>query len=94
MIVSANDQTITFVKTGGVLAADTYTVTFRSAANGFVDTSGNLLDGNADGTPGDNYVTTFTVAPSYGPGPGPPRLRPRPRPARRHPRRHRDRPSA
>ena len=64
LIVTPGNQTITFVETGGVLAPDTYTVTFRSAANGFVDLSGNLLDGNADGTPGDNYTTTFTVAPS------------------------------
>ena len=29
----------------------TYTLTLRSAANGFVHTSGELLDGNGDGTP-------------------------------------------
>ena len=66
---------ITFIQTGqsgvlgsaapgtlfGVLPNDTYTVTLRSASNGFQDTNGNLLDGNADGTPGDDYVTTFVV---------------------------------
>ena len=62
LIVSPGNQTITFVKTGGVLAPDTYTLTLRSAANGFVDASGNLLAGN--GSPGHNYTTTFTVAPS------------------------------
>jgi len=45
----------------GVLAAGNYTVTFRSAANGFKDANGGLLDGNGDGASGDNYVTTFTV---------------------------------
>ena len=35
LIVSPGNQTITFVKTGGVLAPDTYTLTLRSAANGF-----------------------------------------------------------
>ena len=64
LIVSPDNQSITFVKTGGILAPDTYTVTLRSAANGFQDTSGGLLDGNGDGTTGDNYTTTFTVAPS------------------------------
>ena len=64
LIVSANDETITFVKTGGVLAPDTYTVTFLSTTNGFVDNTGNFLDGNADGTAGDNYVNAFTVASS------------------------------
>ncbi len=68
-------QRITFIQTGqagvlgsaaagtlfGVLPNDTYTVTLRSAANGFQDTSGNLLDGNANGTPGDNFGTTFVV---------------------------------
>jgi len=46
----------TFVKTGGVLAPDTYTLTLRSAANGFVDTVGRLLDGNDDGVAGGDYV--------------------------------------
>ncbi len=45
----------------GVLPNDTYTVTLRSASNGFQDTGGNLLDGNGDGTAGDNFVTTFVV---------------------------------
>ncbi len=45
----------------GVLPNGTYTVTLRSATNGFQDTSGHLLDGNADGTPDDDFVTTFVV---------------------------------
>ena len=64
LIVSPDNKTITFVKTGGVLVPDTYTLTLRSAANGFRDLSGGSLDGNGDGTPGDNETTTFTVAPS------------------------------
>ena len=72
---SDGNTRITFIQTGqtgvlgsaaqstlfGVLPNDTYTVTLRSASNGFQDTSGNLLDGNGDGTAGDNYVTTFVV---------------------------------
>src|SRR5581483_5849831 len=70
---------ITFLRTGNVLPPDTYTVTLRSAASGFkVLVTGELLDGNADGTPGDNYTTTFTVAssavvvsiPDFARGPG------------------------
>ena len=61
MILSDGNRQITFVRTGGPLAADTYTVTLRSAANGFREPGGDLLDGNADGTVGDDYSTTFTV---------------------------------
>ncbi len=71
----AGQQRITFIQTGqsgvlgsaaagtlfGVLPDGTYTVTLRSASNGFQDVDGNLLDGNGDGTPGDNFVTTFVV---------------------------------
>ena len=73
LIIDPSDQTITFVKTSnftganfnpstGVLAAGTYTVTFRSAANGFVDSLGDPLDGANNGNPaGSNYVATFVV---------------------------------
>ena len=61
---------MTFVATGGVLPADTYTVTLRSAADGFTDAAdGELLDGeknanfpSGNGTAGGNFVTTFTVS--------------------------------
>ena len=46
-----------------MLAAGTYTVTFRSATNGFVDSLGDPLDGANNGNPaGSNYVATFVVA--------------------------------
>jgi hypothetical protein len=64
LVVNGGGTGITFVRTGGVLAADTYNVTLRSAANGFRDTAGALLDGNADGIPGDDFVSSFTVTPS------------------------------
>ncbi len=51
-----------------MLAAGTYTVTFRSAANGFVDSVGVPLDGANNGNPaGSNYVATFVVAASSPP---------------------------
>jgi hypothetical protein len=58
-----NPQTniATFVRTGGPLLPDNYTLTVRSTPDGFADGSGNLLDGNGDGTAGDDYVQQFTV---------------------------------
>jgi hypothetical protein len=61
LAVDAAGTHLTFVRTGGALPADTYNLTFRSAADGFKDTGGGLLDGNRDGTPGDNYTFTFAV---------------------------------
>jgi hypothetical protein len=52
-----------FHKTGSPLEADTYTVTLRSAADGFKDRDGALLDGDSDGTPGGDFVTIFTSDP-------------------------------
>ena len=62
LVIAADNQTISFIATGGVLAADTYTATLRSAADGFEDTTARLLDGNGDGTAGDDYTSEFTVA--------------------------------
>jgi hypothetical protein len=71
LITDPTATTITFVKTGtgtpGLLAADTYTLTLRSASNAFTDSGGNLLDGNSDGTAGDSFISTFSVAAPQGP---------------------------
>jgi DNA-binding beta-propeller fold protein YncE len=64
LLIDPTNTTITFVKTGGVLTPDSYTVTLVSGANAFKDVNGVALDGNADGIPGDNYTTSFTVASS------------------------------
>ena len=80
LVVNAAANAVTFIKTGGGLAADTYTVTLRSGdANAFVDSLGGDLDGNANGGTA-SYSTTFTVAtnpsavtlslPSFVRGPG------------------------
>ncbi len=61
VVMNSTGNGFTFIKTGGVLAPDTYTVTLRSAANGFKDTTGLLLDGS-DGVAGDDYSWTFPVA--------------------------------
>ncbi len=52
------------MKTGSSLAAETYTLTLRSAADGFKDVDGVQLDGNQDGAAGCNYVQTFNVTAS------------------------------
>jgi hypothetical protein len=54
-------RTVTFIKTGGPLAADTYTVTLRSGSDAFKDSDGHLLDGDADGVEGGDYVNAVTV---------------------------------
>ena len=59
--VIVGDSSVTFIKTGDPLAADTYTVTLRSAADGFKDTDGMLLDGDGDGTGGDDYSDSFAI---------------------------------
>ena len=57
LVVNAAGDGLTFVATGGLLPADTYTVVLRSAANGFRDTlAGAAPDGNGDGTAGDDYA--------------------------------------
>jgi hypothetical protein len=61
LVVDTNS--VTFVARGGPLPADTYTVTLRSGRDAFKGmTAGELLDGDVDGTGGDDYVGGFTVA--------------------------------
>ena len=66
----SSPEKIRWVASGSVLPADTYTVTLVSDSAAWKDTrSGQLLDGDSDGTVGDNFVTSFTVtntAPSIG----------------------------
>ncbi len=64
MVWNASTNTMSFVKTGGALAADTYTVTLVSGVNAWKDTTGSILDGDSDYEPGVNYTKVFTVASS------------------------------
>jgi hypothetical protein len=64
LVLDADSKGITFIRTGSVLTADTYTVTLRSAANGFKDLAGVLLDGDHNGVAGDDYIKSFNVVPS------------------------------
>jgi hypothetical protein len=67
LVLDADDKGFTFIRTGSVLAADTYTATLFSRANGFVDTLGRTLDGNDNDVNGDNYTGSFVVAASTAP---------------------------
>ncbi len=66
LLVNPGDSAISFVATGGILPAGSYTLKLRSAADAFQDTQGNLLDGDADGAAGDDLTFTFTVNPISG----------------------------
>jgi hypothetical protein len=62
LVIDPSLRKVTFIKSGDPLASDTYTVTMRSGDDGFIDTGGQVLDGDNDGTAGGDYSTTFEVA--------------------------------
>ena len=62
MMVAPDAKSVTFIKTGTNFADGTYKVKLRSAANGFRNSSGELIDGDNDGVAGGDYSATFTVA--------------------------------
>jgi len=62
VVVDDSLRQLTFVRTGGVLEPDTYTVRFRSAADAFVTVDGALLKGNTAGPAGRDQVNNFTIA--------------------------------
>lgn len=54
-------RSMTFIPTTGIIQPDTYTVTLRSATDGFRDSNHELLDGDGDLIPGGDWVTTWTT---------------------------------
>lgn len=60
-IWNEDDNTITFVKTGEILADDEYTLNIFSRQDGLVTQLGTLLDGNGDDRFGDDFTRTFTI---------------------------------
>jgi Ca2+-binding RTX toxin-like protein len=66
LVLDADGRGVSFIRTGGPLAADAYTLRLRAGAGGFTDLAGNALDGNRDNIGGDDYVGGFTVAPATG----------------------------
>ena len=63
---ASDPRRVRFVKSGGLLQADDYTLTLRSGSTGWKTLDGGLLDGNADGSGGDDYSTLLTVNSTYG----------------------------
>jgi hypothetical protein len=63
LVWDETNNSLTFIKTGGLLETGTYDLTLFSRENGFVSPNGQLLDGNKDGTTGedDNYTQTITL---------------------------------
>ncbi len=57
---------IRFVATNSVLEPGNYTLTLRSGADAFQSASGALLDGDGDGSAGDDFTATFIVDPFNG----------------------------
>ena len=66
VVVDAGLRQLTFIKSGGLLAADSYAVRLRSGLDGFRDRRGLLLDGDNDGIGGDDFHGVFTVAEQVG----------------------------
>ncbi|MCC7081093.1 MAG: right-handed parallel beta-helix repeat-containing protein [Burkholderiales bacterium] len=64
LVFDADGAGFTFVRTGGVLAADTYTLTLKSGDNAFKRSqpSADPLDGDDDGVAGGDFSDTFTVS--------------------------------
>ena len=61
VVWDAATNKLSWIKTGGPLGSDNYLVTLESASDAFRDTFGNLLDGNSNGVPGDDYSQSFNV---------------------------------
>ncbi len=73
LLVNTTGDELTFVRTGGydlatnsfgTLPPDNYSVSLSSGVNGINGQSGDQLDGNGDGTAGDDFSSTFTLAPN------------------------------
>lgn len=65
---SVSATAVTLDLTGASVDSDTYQLTVNGGPDGVTDTSGVLLDGDADGTAGGDFVGSFTVntAPTFG----------------------------
>ncbi|MEK8049722.1 CARDB domain-containing protein [Ideonella sp. DXS22W] len=61
LFVAPDGLSARFLASGGVLADGTYTVRLRAGAEALRDTAGVLLDGDADGSAGGDWVGSFGV---------------------------------
>ncbi|HMY50495.1 MAG TPA: Ig-like domain-containing protein [Rhodocyclaceae bacterium] len=62
LVFDADGKGLRFLATGSGLAADTYSLVLKSGPLAFHSAFG-ALDGNGDGTGGDDYTTRFTIGP-------------------------------
>lgn len=62
LVWNASTNTAHWVRTGGVLPDQTYSVTLFSRSDGWVDTGGHTLDGDANNSDGGNYFTSFGIS--------------------------------
>jgi glucose/arabinose dehydrogenase len=64
LVVDPSLMRVSFISSSGILPNGVNTATLRSALDGFRSLqTGELLDGNADGTPGGDYTTPIIVTP-------------------------------
>jgi parallel beta-helix repeat protein len=61
VVWNAATNTLSWVKTGGPLTSDNYSITLVSGSDAFQDQFGNTLDGNGDFVEGDDYQQAFNV---------------------------------
>ena len=61
LVYDETTREFTFVKSGGPLVPDNYTLTIFSREDGVADGDNGILDGDGDGIEGGNFVTQFTV---------------------------------
>jgi len=61
LVVDSAANQVVFVKTGGALVPDSYMLHLESGTDAFKDTTGQLLDGNSDGVPGDDFTGGLIV---------------------------------
>ena len=62
LVLDADGMGLRFIRSGGPLVADTYTLRLASGVTAFKDLAGRLLDGNGDGIGGDGFSATFGAA--------------------------------
>jgi hypothetical protein len=79
VVFDADGRGLRFVRTGGALEADSYTVRLKSGATAVTGMVRGALDGNGDGSAGGDFVSSFTAAalppvrlrlPDFARGPG------------------------
>ena len=60
-VLSDDGMSLVFVSSTP-LVNDSYTVVLNSGEKAFVGVDGRILDGNSDGTAGDNYTDSFVIS--------------------------------